>query len=69
MPLNSILEVKSFDMWDIDFMGPFSPSYGHRYILVVVDYVSIEMGRGHLFHEIWYDYSLKVSKEEYIFTV
>lgn len=69
MPLNSILEVESFDMWDIDFMGPFSPSYSHQYILVAVDYVSIEMGRGHLLHEKWCDYSLKVSKEEYIFMV
>ncbi|XP_022891606.1 uncharacterized protein LOC111406404 [Olea europaea var. sylvestris] len=28
MPLNYILEVKIFDVWGIDFMGPFSPSYG-----------------------------------------
>jgi len=29
-----------FDVWDIDFMGPFSESLGFLYILVVVDYVS-----------------------------
>ena len=29
-----------FDVWGIDFMGPFPPSYGHKYILVAVDYVS-----------------------------
>ena len=29
-----------FDVWGIDFMGPFPPSYGNLYILVAVDYVS-----------------------------
>ncbi|GJR03527.1 reverse transcriptase domain-containing protein [Tanacetum coccineum] len=29
-----------FDVWGIDFMGPFSSSRGNRYILVAVDYVS-----------------------------
>jgi len=27
MPLNNILEVELFDVWGIDFMGPFPPSY------------------------------------------
>ena len=40
MPLNGILEVEIFDVWGIDFMGPFIPSYGNQYILVAVDYVS-----------------------------
>ncbi|XP_061351939.1 uncharacterized protein LOC133296908 [Gastrolobium bilobum] len=40
MPLNNILEVEIFDVWGIDFMGPFPPSYGNKYILVAVDYVS-----------------------------
>ncbi|CAA7043381.1 unnamed protein product [Microthlaspi erraticum] len=41
MPLNPILEVEIFDVWGIDFMGPFKPaSNGHNYILVAVDYVS-----------------------------
>ncbi|CAA7049344.1 unnamed protein product [Microthlaspi erraticum] len=41
MPLNPILEVEIFDVWGIDFMGPFKPSSnGHNYILVAVDYVS-----------------------------
>ncbi|KAG7578919.1 Reverse transcriptase domain [Arabidopsis thaliana x Arabidopsis arenosa] len=41
MPQNPILEVEVFDVWGIDFMGPFNPaSYGNKYILVVVDYVS-----------------------------
>ncbi|CAA7028481.1 unnamed protein product [Microthlaspi erraticum] len=40
MPLNPILEVEIFDVWGIDFMGPFKPSSnGHNYILVA-DYVS-----------------------------
>ena len=40
MPLNPILEVKIFDVWRIDFMGPFPSSFGHQFILVAVDYVS-----------------------------
>ncbi|PIN22518.1 DNA-directed DNA polymerase [Handroanthus impetiginosus] len=40
MPLNTILEVELFDVWGIDFMGPFIPSFGNMYILVAVDYVS-----------------------------
>ncbi|PIN02788.1 DNA-directed DNA polymerase [Handroanthus impetiginosus] len=40
MPLNTILEVELFDVWGIDFMGPFVPSFGNLYILVAVDYVS-----------------------------
>ena len=38
--LNPILVVELFDVWGIDFMGPFPTSYGHAYILVGVDYVS-----------------------------
>ena len=40
MPLNPILIVEIFYVWGIDFMVPFSNSYGYLYILVVVDYVS-----------------------------
>ena len=40
MPLKGILEVELFDVWGIDFMGPFPVSFGNRYILVAVDYVS-----------------------------
>ncbi|XP_073060049.1 uncharacterized protein [Primulina eburnea] len=29
-----------FDVWGIDFMGPFPPSYTKKYILVAIDYVS-----------------------------
>ena len=32
--------VQIFDVWGIDFMGPFSPSFGNLYILLAVDYVS-----------------------------
>ena len=40
MPLNPILVVGLFDVWGIDFMGPFPSSIGYLYILVGVDYVS-----------------------------
>ena len=32
--------VQIFDVWGIDFMGPFPSSFGNMYILLVVDYVS-----------------------------
>ena len=40
MPLTPILEVKIFDVWGIDFMGPFSSSFGNQFILVIVSYIS-----------------------------
>ena len=40
MPLNPILVVELFDVWGIDFVGPFPTSFGYAYILVGVDYVS-----------------------------
>ena len=40
MPLNPILVIELFDVWGIDFMGPFPFSFGYIYILVGVDYVS-----------------------------
>ena len=36
----AILEVELFDVWGIDFMGPFPASGPYKYILVAVDYVS-----------------------------
>ena len=33
--------IELFDVWGIDFMGPFVSSHGMKYILVAVDYVSI----------------------------
>ena len=32
--------VKIFDVWGIDFLGPFPSSFGNIYIILVVDYVS-----------------------------
>ena len=40
MPLNNILICEIFDVWGIDFMGPFPSSHGNEYILVDADYVS-----------------------------
>ena len=40
MPQRYIMELELFDVWGIDFMGPFPPSYSNNYILVAVDYVS-----------------------------
>lgn len=40
MPQNSLLYCEIFDVWGIDFMGPFPNSSGNLYILLAVDYVS-----------------------------
>nr|GFD23584.1 reverse transcriptase domain-containing protein [Tanacetum cinerariifolium] len=40
MPQNSIQVCEIFDIWGIDFMGPFPSSKGNKYILVAVDYLS-----------------------------
>ncbi|RDX99149.1 hypothetical protein CR513_17828, partial [Mucuna pruriens] len=39
LPPASSAKEKVFDVWGIDFMGPFHVSYGYAYILLVVDYV------------------------------
>ena len=39
-PMQPILEVELFDLWGIDFMGPFPTSYNNLYILLAIDYVS-----------------------------
>nr|GEX30828.1 reverse transcriptase domain-containing protein [Tanacetum cinerariifolium] len=39
MPQNSVQVCEIFDVWGIDFMGPFSSSRGNKYILVAVDYL------------------------------
>ncbi|GJY31804.1 reverse transcriptase domain-containing protein [Tanacetum coccineum] len=40
MPENEIQVCEIFDIWGIDFMGPFSCSRGNKYILMAVDYLS-----------------------------
>nr|GEW42810.1 DNA-directed DNA polymerase [Tanacetum cinerariifolium] len=40
MPQNAIQVCVIFDVWGIDFMGPFSSSRGNKYILVAIDYLS-----------------------------
>ncbi|CAN6679584.1 unnamed protein product [Malus baccata var. baccata] len=40
MPQTPIFSVEIFDVWGIDFMGPFPSSQGFLYILLAVDYVS-----------------------------
>ncbi|GKA05057.1 reverse transcriptase domain-containing protein [Tanacetum coccineum] len=40
MPQNNIQVCEIFNVWGLDFMGPFPDSMGNKYILVAVDYVS-----------------------------
>ena len=40
MPLHGNLVVQLFNVWGINFMGPFPYSFGNIYILLAVDYVS-----------------------------
>ena len=40
MPLTNNLQIELFDVWGIDYMGPFLKSKNYEYILVAVDYIS-----------------------------
>ena len=40
MSRQPMLFYEVFDVWGIDFMGPFHVSFGFVYILLTVDYVS-----------------------------
>jgi hypothetical protein len=40
MSLTTNLELELFDVWGIDYMGPFPKSRQCEYILVAIDYVS-----------------------------
>ena len=40
LPLQPILEVDLFDIWGMNFMGPFPSSFSNLYILLAIDYVS-----------------------------
>ncbi|XP_016195433.1 uncharacterized protein LOC107636439 [Arachis ipaensis] len=40
MPQRFIMELELFDVWGIDFMGPFPTSFSNNYILVAMDYMS-----------------------------
>ncbi|GJY91729.1 reverse transcriptase domain-containing protein [Tanacetum coccineum] len=40
MPQNNIQVYEVFNIWGLDFMGPFSDSRGNKYILIAVDYAS-----------------------------
>ncbi|GJV44804.1 reverse transcriptase domain-containing protein [Tanacetum coccineum] len=40
MPKNAIQVCEIFDIWGIDFIGPFLSSRGNKYILVAIDYFS-----------------------------
>jgi hypothetical protein len=39
MPLTYNLQIKLFDCWGIDYMGPFPKSKNSEYILVAIDYI------------------------------
>ena len=39
MPKSGILNVELFDVWGIEFMGPFPPFHYNLCILIMVDYV------------------------------
>ena len=41
MPIVNNLQIELFDVWGIDFMGPFPKFRNYEYIFVAVDYVSV----------------------------
>ncbi|GKC49741.1 reverse transcriptase domain-containing protein [Tanacetum coccineum] len=47
MPQNSIQVCEIFDVWGIDFMGPFPSSRGNKYILVAFAKVMLKYGVTH----------------------
>jgi hypothetical protein len=40
MSLTNNLQIELFDVWEIDYMGPFPKSKNCEYILVAIDYIS-----------------------------
>ncbi|XP_070043237.1 uncharacterized protein [Nicotiana tomentosiformis] len=65
MPLTTIMEIDIFDVWRIDFMGPFVSSCGNSYILVAVDYVSkwveiVPFSNNEAMNANWMDWSKKL---------
>jgi len=38
--LHNVYVCEIFDVWGLDFMGPFPSSFGFNYILMLVDYIS-----------------------------
>ena len=40
MAMNYSLIIEPFDVWGMDYMGPFIESNGYTHILVVIDYVT-----------------------------
>ena len=38
MLFHPIIVVESFDLWGIDFIGPFPSSFGNKYILLAMGY-------------------------------
>ncbi|XP_012437258.1 uncharacterized protein LOC105763561 [Gossypium raimondii] len=40
MPQTNIIEVELFNVWGINFLGHCPPSFGHKYILIAIYYVS-----------------------------
>ncbi|GKB73686.1 putative nucleotidyltransferase, ribonuclease H [Tanacetum coccineum] len=50
-PQKYIQVCKIFDVWGIDFMGPFPLSNGNKYILVAIDYMERAMKRYGVIHQ------------------
>lgn len=68
MPMTTNLLAEIFDVWGIDFIGPFRKSGRNEYMMVVVDYVSkwveaiatrtndalvLEISEGEYIREVW----------------
>ncbi|GJS70616.1 reverse transcriptase domain-containing protein [Tanacetum coccineum] len=49
-PQNYIQVCEIFDVWGIDFIGPFPSSNGNKYILVAIDYMEKAMKRYRVVH-------------------
>jgi len=59
MPLQNNLQIELFDVWGIDFMGPFPKSYDSEYILVV--WLSHHCLDPHPLQERWFVHPLSLN--------
>ena len=55
MSVQGIHVVQIFDIWGIDFIGPFPSSFGNMSILLIMDYVSKMGGSNSLSYKLCYD--------------
>ena len=67
MPLTNIFEVELFDVWRIDFMGLFPPSFENLYILITID--CVQMGGSYSTTKKYYQSRGEIPSEEHMYKI